>query len=149
MSLFEKVATPNSRLLHVVRSVRKLGEWQLALDCVEAEIRRNPLVEEANSSIYLYFFAHWGSLGDGEEYRIGREIVGPARNTSLYDRDRGHCYRAVLGRFPPDWEALKAKEKQLRSAFRDVSGGFPAKTWRISFDAVEPDQIFLEFFAIK
>ena len=150
MSSFVKTPTPNSRLLYIRQPVCRLSEWQSALERVESAIGCDLGVEEANSSIYLYFFAPSEQWTSRQEYWIGREIVGIVRGKSEevahYDLDRGYCYRAVLGYFPKDWDILLEREGQLREAYRDEYARGPATTWRINFDSEAPEKIFLEFF---
>ena len=146
MSLFARIPTPNARLLYTSRSVRELEQWQAALNCVEADIHGDLRLEEANSSIYLYFFSPSSEWSEGEIYWVGREIIGAVTeksgDTAIRDLEQGSCDRMRLGSFPPDWSRLLEREKSLREEYTHS----PTKTWRIVFESEEPGEIFLEFF---
>ena len=153
MSSFTNIPTPNSRLLYTQESIANLERWQSALARVENTIWGERDMEEANSAVYLYFFAPAQDWVREDRYWVGREIVGIPRDMgnsmALYDLDRGYCERSTLGPFPEAWEVLPERETDLRRDYTLERGRAPALTWRVMLDAEEPQEIFLELFAEK
>ena len=150
MNCFAKIPIPHSRLLYASRPIAELSSWQGGLAQVESEIFREYNMGEANSFVYLYFFLPSEEWTPREEYWVGREVVGIRRGksdeTALWEREAGHCYRAVLGHFLKDGDIFLERERELREIYRAEYSCRPAASWRIGFDSERPEQIFLEFF---
>ena len=158
MSLLIKKMVPNSRLLYFCRPGSELDRWQQGLERVEAILRSDPRLEEANPSLLFYFFAPSCQLREASSwvYWVGREVVGPVTShnfahraeASICDLDGGECHQAALALKGGalSWREIFIEEERMRRKYAEEFSVEPALTWSLRLASERPEKVFLEFF---